>query len=96
MQIKTAVRSHYRISKIKRLAILPVGKDVKHSNSHIPLVLVIYIKNMYKNSHNSNIFNNQTLETTEMSLYNRWVNRLIHSHNGTLYSSENEQPFLKT
>lgn len=81
MQIKTAVRSHYkstRISKIKRLAILNAGKDVKHPNSHIPLVLVIFTKtNMYKNFHNSNICNNQTLETTEMSLYNKWINRLI-------------------
>lgn len=30
-----------------------------------------------------------------MSLYNRWVNRRIYSHTGTLYSGENEQPFLK-
>lgn len=131
-QIKATVRNHdlsTRMSKIKRLTILSVSKDVKHWNSHISLLLGtttleswkyilnlkidilydlaiphlgicpeeihVYIwhiyssKNTSKNFHNSNICNNQALETTEMSLYNRWINKLIYSYRGTLYNLKN-------
>ena len=47
-------------------------------------------KNTSKNFHNIDMCNNQTLETMEMSLYNRWIDKLIYSHPGTLYNLKNE------